>query len=69
MCLAGDGLLHKRWLLAGRFEPFYCNDKYFCHWIQRIQWKHLGKTPNMYELRYLDNWNKGAPSGRRLVVH
>ena len=21
------------------FEPFYCNDKYFCHWIQ---WKHLG---------------------------
>ena len=25
-----------------RFEPFHCNDKYFC---QRIQWKHLGKTP------------------------
>ena len=29
---------------GGRFEPFYCNDKYFCHWIQRIQWKYLGKT-------------------------
>ena len=26
---------------SGRFEPFYCNDKYFCHWIQ---WKQLGKT-------------------------
>ena len=24
---------------GGRFQPFYCNDKYFCHWIQ---WKHLG---------------------------
>ena len=21
---------------GGRFEPFHCNDKYFCHWIQ---WK------------------------------
>ena len=20
------------------------NEKYFSHWIQRIQWKHLGKT-------------------------
>ena len=42
--LAGTvaGLLHKRWL-GGRFETFYCND-IFCHWIQRIQWKHLGKT-------------------------
>ena len=29
---------------GGRFEPFYCNDKYFCHWIRWIQWKHLGKT-------------------------
>ena len=27
---------------GGRFEPFYCNDEYFCHWIQ---WQHLGKTP------------------------
>ena len=26
---------------GGRFEPFYCNDKYFCEWIK---WKHLGKT-------------------------
>ena len=26
---------------GGWFKPFYCNDKYFCHWIQ---WKHLGKT-------------------------
>ena len=34
MCLAGAGLLHKRWL-GGRFEPFYCDDKYFCHWIQQ----------------------------------
>ena len=24
------GLLHKRWL-GGKFEPFYCNDKYFSH--------------------------------------
>ena len=27
-----------------RFEPSYCNDKHFCYWIQRIQWKHLGKS-------------------------
>ena len=27
-----------------RFTSFYCNDKYFCHSIQRIQWKHLGTT-------------------------
>ena len=24
--------------------PFYCDDKYFCHWIQGIRGKHLGKT-------------------------
>ena len=30
--------------LDGRFEPFYCNAKYFCHWIRWIQWKHLGIT-------------------------
>ena len=30
---------------SGRFEPFYCNDKYFCHWICWIQWQHLGETP------------------------
>ena len=29
---------------GGRFEPFYCTDSYFCQWIHRIQWKHLGKT-------------------------
>ena len=23
-------LSHKRWL-CGRFKPFYCDDKYFCH--------------------------------------
>ena len=41
MCLAGAVVasLHKRWL-GGKFQPFYCN-KYFCRWIQRIQWKHL----------------------------
>ena len=26
---------------GSKFEPFYCNDEYFCCWIQ---WKHLGKT-------------------------
>ena len=26
------------------FESFYWMT-YFCHWIQRIHWKHLGKTP------------------------
>ena len=26
------------------WSPFYCNDKYFCHWIQRIHWKHVRKT-------------------------
>ena len=29
---------------GGRFEPFYCHDKYLCHWIQRIQRKYLMKT-------------------------
>ena len=29
---------------GGRFKPFYCNDKYFCHWNRWIQWQHLGKT-------------------------
>ena len=29
-------------------NPF--NEKYFCHWIQRIQWKHLGKTPFAWHL-------------------
>ena len=24
------GVLHKKWL-GGRFETFYCNDKYFCY--------------------------------------
>ena len=28
----------------GRFESFYCNGKYFCHWIQWSQRKHQGKT-------------------------
>ena len=28
--LGSIGLLHKKWL-GGRSEPFYCNDKYFCH--------------------------------------
>ena len=23
---------------------------YFCHWIQQIQWKHLGKTQKYLEL-------------------
>ena len=32
------------YIRGSRFETFYCNDKYFCHWIQRIQWKHLEKT-------------------------
>ena len=26
------------------FKPFYCNNKYFCLWIKRIQWKYLAKT-------------------------
>ena len=32
--------------MGDRFDPFYCNDKYFWHWIlfSLIQWKHLGKT-------------------------
>ena len=42
MCLAGTVVAsYKR---GGRYEPFYFNDKYFCH-IRWIQWKHLGKTP------------------------
>ena len=44
MCLTGTDVAS--WSitqeLAGS-SPF--NDKYFCHWIQRIQGKHLGKTP------------------------
>ena len=24
---------------GSRLEPFYCNDKYFCHWIPWIQWQ------------------------------
>ena len=42
MCLAGSILVSN--VGGGRFEPFYCYDKYFCHWIRWIQWKHLGKT-------------------------
>ena len=33
MCLAGAVVAS--WSLTqedGRFKPFYCNDKYFCHW-------------------------------------
>ena len=37
----------------GQFEPFYCNDKYFSHWIQRIQWKHFGKTQLVFGVRPL----------------
>ena len=29
---------------GSRFEPCYCNDKYFCDQFHWIQWKHLGKT-------------------------
>ena len=47
MCLAGTVVASwsftQSWL-GGRFELFNCNDKYFCHWIQWILWKHLGKT-------------------------
>ena len=28
-----------------KFEPFYCNDKYFCHWNSLNSVKHLGETP------------------------
>ena len=39
MCLAGAVVLY--WSLTQEvagFEPFYCNDKYFCPWIRCIQW-------------------------------
>ena len=36
--------------LDGRFEPFYCSDKYCCPWIQRIQWKHLGKIQLLWSM-------------------
>ena len=42
-CWCCGSILVSNWR-DGRFEPFYCNDKYFCHWIQ---WKHLQKTPNI----------------------
>ena len=29
---------------GGRFRPFAVMEKYFCQWIQEIQWKHKGKT-------------------------
>ena len=44
MCLAGA--VGASWSFTQKvagdiFDPFYCKDKYFCHWIQ---WKHLRKT-------------------------
>ena len=53
---------------VGRFKPFYCSDKYFCHWIQRIQWEHLGKTPLLRQPDYfvlleLTSANANSPIG------
>ena len=44
MCLAGSVVASWAVTWGGGFEPFYCEDKYFSHWIQQIHWKHLGKT-------------------------
>ena len=41
-CWHSDSILVSN-TTGSKFEPFYCSDKYFCHWIQRIPWKHLGK--------------------------
>ena len=41
-----DSAVVTSWSLTrgGRFEPFCCNDKYFCH---SVQWKHLRKNSNI----------------------
>ena len=52
--IQGTWLITKTWICVadtilvfdtrcGRFEPFYCNDKYFCGGIRLIRWKHIGK--------------------------
>ena len=44
MCLAGAVVAFwslKQEVAGWQVQAFYCNDKYFCHWIQ---WKHLAKT-------------------------
>ena len=38
-------LLHRRSWVPAPHCPFYILLIFFCHWIQRIQWKHLEKTP------------------------
>ena len=46
MCLAGAVVAS--WPLTqevARWSPFYCNDKYFCHWIQG---KYLRKNQMLY---------------------
>ena len=39
------GIIRISYTRCGRFEPFWCDNNFFCYWIQ---WKHLGKTPLMF---------------------
>ena len=47
--------LTKRWL-GGRFEPFYCNDKYFCHSLNSVKTFRENSIAVYYALRLLFLW-------------
>ena len=47
MCLAGIVVSYARGGWVSGSNPF--NDKYFCHLIQQIQWKHLVKSQLNWE--------------------
>ena len=58
MCPAGtNGSILVSNTRGGKFESFYCNDKYFCNWIQQIQWKHLRKL-NCHLSNLISDWSK-----------
>ena len=44
MCLAGAAVSYTKSGWVPCLSPF-TGMTIFCHWIQQIQWKHLGKTP------------------------
>ena len=56
MCFVGTVV--GSWCLYGNY-----NGKYFCYWIQRIQWQHLGKTQSMTQLCVTDTYKSVLDSG------
>ena len=46
-----ESLSLKQEILGSNPANFFFYFYFFCHWIQRIQWKHLEKTPISYSPR------------------